>query len=229
MFTIALSWQRECSPSETNCCEPRKPTVISPQYGTYVCASVGVQPWCHFPSEGWAYPIMSGAMPTGRPWNACAHMRDYECLSVHLHRPCTCVCKVTGYAAELYPALSTQYLNLMRGEKVNGEQRVITGSLRRVNVWVSQVVQRGQKDEVSKVHYIYIYGFSYMEQKHIVAFWIFWCEKKKTYRKEEALLGGRAVVMCKNIRKEQPQCSLLCCALQTTKNQYRVPLFLSAH
>lgn len=157
MFTIALSWQRECSPSETNRCEPRKPTVISPQYGTYVCASVGVQPWCHFPSEGWAYPIMSGAMPTGRPWNACAHMRDYECLSVHLHRPCTCVCKVTGYAAELYPALSTQYLNLMRGEKVNGEQRVITGSLRRVNVWVSQVVQRGQKDEVSKVHYIYIY------------------------------------------------------------------------
>lgn len=185
MFTIALSWQRECSPSETNRCEPRKPTVISPQYGTYVCASVGVQPWCHFPSEGWAYPIMSGAMPTGRPWNACAHMRDYECLSVHLHRPCTCVCKVTGYAAELYPALSTQYLNLMRGEKVNGEQRVITGSLRRVNVWVSQVVQRGQKDEVSKVHYIYIYGFSYMEQKHIVAFWIFWCEKKKLTEKRK--------------------------------------------
>lgn len=53
---------------------------------------------------------------------------------------------------------------------MNGEQRVITGSLRRVNVWVSQVVQRGQKDEVSKVHYIYIYGFSYMEHKHIVAF-----------------------------------------------------------
>lgn len=76
---------------------------------------------------------------------------------MHLHRPCTCVCKVTGYAAELYPALSTQYLKLMRGEKVNGEQRVITGSPRRVNVWVSQVIQRGQKDEVLKVHFIYIY------------------------------------------------------------------------
>lgn len=53
---------------------------------------------------------------------------------------------------------------------MNGEQKVITGSLRRVNVWVSQVVQRGQKDEVLKVHLIYICGFSYMEQKHIVGF-----------------------------------------------------------
>ena len=55
-----------------------------------------------------------------------------------------CVCKLLdkamGFSSRAVPGIEhivPQFLNLMRGEKVNVEQRVITGSLRLVDVRVS--------------------------------------------------------------------------------------------
>lgn len=82
---------------------------------------------------------------------------------------CNSVDKVTELAAEPCPKPRThvpQNLNLMGGEKVNREQRLLTGSVRRVDVRGSRGGLPGTDKGLSEMTLVYIY--LPLEQKHIV-------------------------------------------------------------